>query len=241
MNLVHSENRKVVREMAGKQKPTKLKNLFEGHRRKAFLVSWIQLCNKAGVSSLKMDLRLPLLNLALMGINTEINEPFMLMAKKESKTDRSVINIELEGMTLEIFSTDTSKERWVYSTGVKFLKFYLASTGEEDKKEVNLHLVAYMPFSKEMMEWAAIHLHKDFHLEAVYSNSEMEFGDEDPDDDSDEEGDLDPDNEENAGLAKDDDIPVETPAPTAAKPPMPRPAKNGPKDLAAYHASQKPN
>jgi hypothetical protein len=188
-----------------------------------------------------MDLRLPLLGPASIGMNQEIGEPFMLMAKKDSKTDRSVINVELEGMTLEIFSTDSSRERWVMSTGVKFMKLYLASTGEEDKKEVNLHLVAYMPFSKAMMEWASIHLHKDFHLEAVYSNTEMDFA---PSDDAELEDDT--DDEENAGV--EDDIPEETPPPAAAKKsasakPLPMPkakpgGKSGPKDLKNYHETQ---
>ena len=226
--------------MAGKQKPTKLKTFFDGHRRKVFLVQWIQLCNKAGVSSIKMDLRLPLLGPSSVGMNQEIGDPFMLMAKKDSKTDRSVINVELEGMTLEIFSTDTSKERWVYSTGVKFMKLYLAATGEEDKKEVNLHLVAYMPFSKGMMEWASIHLHKDFHLEAVYSNSEMEFGEAEPDGDEEDEKEDDPVTASQPVTSSQEDIPFETPSPAAAKGPvvMPKRAKSGPKDLAAYHKTQ---
>ena len=224
--------------MAAKVQPTKLKTFFEGHRRKCFLVQWIQHCNRAGVSTLKLDMRLPLLNQPVLGMNDEIGDPFSLMAKDESKTERSAINVEIEGMTLDIFATDTSKDHWVSTTGAKLMKLYLATVGEGEKKEVNLHTAIYVPFTKEMMEWAAIHLHKDFYLESVYSNSESqlafatadetEFVDDDPDtppspeddDDSDDEPelDLDPDHEEDG--------------------PVPASKKSGPQELKAFHATQ---
>jgi hypothetical protein len=239
--------------MAGKVQPAKLKTFFEGHRRKCFLVQWIQHCNRAGVSTIKMDMRLPLLGPVLIGMNQEIGEPFSLMAKLDSKTERSAINVEIEGMSLDIFSTDSSKDHWVSTTGAKLMKLYLATVGEGEKKEVNLHMAVYVPFTKEMMEWAAIHLHKDFYIETVYSNSEskLAFATADEteleDDDSDEspaeggedgEEDLDQDNEENAPAAAQDEIPFDTPAPATAKPvPMPK-RKNGPKELAAFHSTQ---
>ena len=217
--------------MAAKVQPTKLTTFFEGHRRKCFLVQWIQHCNRAGVSTIKLDMRLPLLGPTLIGMNQEIGEPFSLMAKVDSKTERSAINVEIEGMTLDIFSTDTSKDHWVSTTGAKLMKLYLATVGEGEKKEVNLHMAIYVPFTKEMMEWASIHLHKDFYIETVYSNSESKLAfatadetefvdeeaeDESPDEDGEEEPELDPDAEQ--------DIPFET-APAG---------KSGPKQLKAY-------
>ena len=216
--------------MAAKVQPTKLKTFFEGHRRKCFLIQWIQHCNRAGVSTIKLDMRLPLLNQSLIGMNDEIGEPFGLMAKNDSKTERSAINVEIEGMTLDIFSTDTSKDHWVSTTGAKLMKLYLATVGEGEKKEVNLHMAIYVPFTKEMMEWAAIHLHKDFYIETVYSNSESklafatadetEFVDEEDEDDSPEKGEYEPELDPDA----EQDIPFETP-PTG---------KSGPKQLKAY-------
>jgi hypothetical protein len=224
--------------MAAKAQPTILKQFFEGHRRKAFLVQWIQHCNRAGVSTIKLDMRLPLLNQPVLGMNDEIGEPFGLMAKNDSKTERSAINVEIEGMTLDIFSTDTSKDHWVSTTGAKLMKLYLATVGEGEKKEVNLHMAIYVPFTKEMMEWAAIHLHKDFYIETVYSNSEskLAFATADEtelvDDDTEDaespeegEGEGEPELDPNAQ----DDIPFETP-PSSGKP-----ATSGPRELAAYH------
>ena len=218
--------------MAAKVQPTKLTTFFEGHHRKCFLVQWIQHCNRAGVSTIKLDMRLPLLNQSLIGMNDEIGEPFSLMAKDGSKTERSAINVEIEGMTLDIFSTDTSKDHWVSTTGAKLMKLYLATVGEGEKKEVNLHLAIYVPFTKEMMEWAAIHLHKDFYIETVYSNSESKLAfatadetelvdddteDSESPDEGEDESELDPDAEQ--------DIPFET---------EPVAGKSGPRELKAY-------
>ncbi len=198
-------------------KPTKLLNLFEGRRRKASLNAWTHLRTKAGESRIKLDLKLPLLNESTVGMNDAIGEAFSVMAKDDSKIARTNMNVELEGMTLELFSTDAIKSPAVSSTGVKFIKLALVAAGESEKRTITLHITAYVPASMQLRDWAWEHLHNDFHLEAVYSQSEMDFSDI-PDED--EEGDEDESEEE------------EAPAP---KPPA---KKSGPKELAEFHAKQ---
>lgn len=201
--------------MAAKQKPAILKTFFEGRRRKAFLSDWKQTRDRRGIDALKIEMRFPLLNESVVGMNQEVSDPFMLMAKDDSKTDRSAINVEIKGMTLELFSTGTSKDHWVMTTGTHFKKLWLTAEGEDDKKEVNLHVVLYVPGSIEMRDWAWIHMHKEFHAEAIYSQSEMDL-----------KGEL-------------EDIEDEENQEAATPPPSPqRPAKKtGPKELAAYHAA----
>ena len=195
--------------MAGKQKPAILKTFFEGHRRKAFLADWKQTRDRRGIDTLKIEMRFPLLNEPVLGMNQEIGDPYSLMAKDTSKTDRSDINAEIKGMTLEMFSTGTSKDHWVSTTGAHFKKLWLTSEGEDEKKEVNLHVVLYVPGQIETRDWAWVHCHKEFHLEAVYSQSEMDL-----------KGEL-------------EDIEDEKPPETSNPAPLPsRPAKkSGPKDL----------
>ena len=192
-----------------KPKATKLQNFFEGHRRKAFLVAWSHLRTKAGESRIKLELKLPLLNEPVLGISEAIFEAYGVMAKDESKIDRTSLNVELEGMTLEAFSTDTIKKPAVSSTGVKMTKLALVAAGEGEKRELNLLLVAYVPASVQLRDWAWVHLHMEFHIEAVYSQSEMDF-----EVDEDEEGEEE-----------------EAPKPAKAK-------KSGPKELAEFHAKQ---
>jgi hypothetical protein len=211
--------------MAG-NKPTKLLNLFEGHRRKASLNAWTHLRTKAGESRIKLDLKLALLNEPVLGMNGAISEAFTMMAKDDSKIARTSLNVELEGMTLELFSTDGVKSPAVSSTGVKLLKLALVAAGEGEKRTIDLNMTAYVPASMQLRDWAWDHLHADFHLEAVYSQSEMDFSDipdEDGEDgEKEDEPDLDPDNEG---------------APVAPQ----RPArKSRPQELAAFH-SEHPN
>jgi len=184
-----------------KQKPTKLQQLFEGHRRKAFLVAWSHLRTKAGESRIKLDLRLPLLNEPILGMNGDIASAFEVMVKDDSKIDRTSLNVELEGMTLESFTTDTIKHPSVVNTGVKFQKLALVAAGEGEKRTLDLLIVAYIPASIQLRDWAWENLHATFFMETEYSQSEMEFvseeeaSDDDPDTPEDDEDDLDPDNE----------------------------------------------
>jgi len=214
--------------MAAKQKPAILKTFFEGHRRKAFLANWNQTRDKRGIDTIKLEMRLPLLNESVTGMNEEIGDPFSLMAKDTSKTDRSVVNVEIKGMTLEVFSTGTSKDHWTSTAGAHFKKVWLTTEGEEDKKEVNLHVVIYVPGSVEFRDWAWIHIHKDFHLEAVYSQSEMEL-----------RGNVDEDEElEDISDKKPEEKELDPDAEPVLAPPRRPGGKSGPKDLAAFHAAQ---
>ena len=158
-----------------KQKPTKLQQLFEGHRRRASLTAWTHLRTKAGESRIKMDLRLPLLNESVVGMNDVMGEAFSLMAKDDSKISRTSLNIGMEGMTLECFSTDANKSPAVLTTGVKFQKFALVAAGEGEKRTLDLTMVAYLPASIQLRNWAWENLHATFFLESVYSQSEMDF------------------------------------------------------------------
>jgi hypothetical protein len=177
-----------------KTKPQKLTQFFEGNRRKAFLIAWSHLKTKAGESRLKLEIKMPLLNEPVVGINGAIAEAFEVMAKDDSRIDRTSLNVELEGMTLECFTTDdpkSSKHPSVSSTGVKMVKLAIVASGEGEKRELNLLLVAYLPASIQLRDWAWTHLHSEFHAEAVYSQSEMEFSNEpaEEEEDEDEDGD----------------------------------------------------
>lgn len=206
-------------------KPTKLQNLFEGRRRRASLNAWTHLRSSApeSKSRIKLELRLPLLNESLVGMNGPVSDAFTVMAKDDSTIERTNLGVHLEGMTLEFFATDGAKSPAVSSTGVKMLKLALIAAGEGEKRTIDLSITAYVPASIQLRDWAWEHLHADFHLEAVYSQSEMDFsGPADGEDDEDE------------------DEEAEEPAAVSAKAPR-APRKSGPKELAEYHAAQKPN
>jgi hypothetical protein len=243
-----------------KVKATKLTSFFEGYRRKAYLVRYEHLCDRGEYGRFKLQLKLPILNEPAIGINGPVSDVFMLMAKDDSKVERTMLGVMLDGMTTEFFSTgDTAQSKipTFSSTGVKFTKFALVAGSEGDKREVNLELAVYIPASEQLRDWAYLMIHKEFHLEAVYSQSEMNFSNEPADEDDTDAADDDPapdDDDPNAPPlplsveeVDDGEIPFETPDPADSQtaftlPDPPRmPHKNGPKVLAAYHSTQKPN
>ena len=175
----------------GKTKATKLTDFFNGNRRAARLEQWTHLITKSGEPRIKLELRLPLLNEPVIGMNDAIGEAFTVMAKDDSKIDRTSLNVVMEGMTLETFSTAEVKHVAVSSTGVSMCKLALVAAGDGEKRTVDLLLTAYVPASIQLRNWAWDHNHKDFHMEAVYSQTEMEFTDEPA-----EEGDEKQDEEE---------------------------------------------
>lgn len=163
-----------------KSKAAKLTNFFEGRRRKAFLQSWTHLKTRAGEPRIKLELRLPLLNEPVVGMNEAIGEAFGLMAKDGSAIGRTALNVELEGMTIDFFTTSdtkTSKTKNLSRSGAKMVKLAIDTEGEADKRAIHLAVTAYLPAGPEVRDWAWEHLHCEFGMEAVYSQSEMEFGD----------------------------------------------------------------
>lgn len=205
-----------------KSKPTKLTQFFEGRRRKAFLNAWTHLKTRAGEPRIKLDLRLPLLNEPTVGMNEAIGEPFALMAKDNSSVGRTSLNVELEGMTLDLFTTSdpaTSKKANLTRSGVKMVKLAIEAEGEGEKRTIQLALTAYLPAGPEVRDWAWDHLHSDFGMEAVYSQSEMEFEDLSEEETQSEE---DPEEEEEELAAA-------------------TPRKSGPRELTAYHAKHRVN
>lgn len=176
-----------------KQKTTKITQLFEGRKRKAHLVRWEHLKNKAGEPRIKLDLILPLLNEPVIGMNGPISDTYIVMAKEDSKVGRATLNLYAEGMTLDCFDTEGQKKASISSQGCSFFKFQLEASGEGEKRTLNLHAVVYVAASIGFRDWAWDHRGSDFWLEAVYSQSEMEFvSDEEKDEkesDEDSEGD----------------------------------------------------
>jgi len=98
---------------------------------------------------------------------------------------------------------------------------------------VNLELAAYVPASEQLRDWAYTNIHKEFYMEAVYSQSEFTFGKQDAEieeDDADTSpagSDEDEPEPESVEVEQDSEIPFESPEPAV---------KSGPKNLAAYHA-----
>ena len=221
-----------------KQKVVKLTDFFSGYRRKSYLVRYEHLKDRKEYGEFKLELRFPLLNEPVLGMNGIMSEAYGLMQKDDSQLGRTNLEVKLDGMTTEFFSTgdtEQSKIPTLSRTGVRLTKLALVPNREGEKREVNLELCMYISASEQLRDWAYLMIHKEFHLECVYSQSEMNFGSgelEDDDSDEDEDSEDGDDGPAQDAKAADDEIPEHTP-PAAVV--MPKRPKTGPKDLAAFH------
>ena len=206
---------------------TKIKSFFDGRRREARLLLYTHLKTRAEENRFNLSLSMPLLNRALVSMPKAVSDVFSIMAKDDSDLSRAKLAVFMEGMTLEVYTTDTQTGAPVLSiTGCTFKGLQLAAASAAEKRTIDLEMMAYVPASLALHDWVYPQLHGTFFLEAVYSQSEMDFSDlpdeEEEEESDEEEPELDPDNE---------------PAVIAPK----RPAKkSGPKELAEFH-EQHPN
>lgn len=182
-------------------KGTKITSFFEGRRREVFLSAWTHLKTKAGESRIKLELSMPLLNRSLQAMPDAVSKQFAVMCEDKSATGRANLGIFAEGMTLDFFSTDESKNRALSCTGVMLKKFQMVNSGEGDKRELSLMMVAYAPANVLLRDYAWDTNHGTFFLESTYSQTEMLFGEE-PADELDT-GDNDEDEPEPAAASAD--------------------------------------
>jgi hypothetical protein len=181
-------------------KGTKITSFFDARRRECFLQSWEHLKNTAGEARVKLVLSMPLLNQPLIAMPDAISKAYALMCEDRSNVARANLDIYCEGMTIQLFSTDESKSPAVSATGTTLQKFHMESAGEGEKRTLDLCCVVYVPANVNLRDWAWDHLHATFYLESTYSQTEMEFTDEAPPPEEDDE--TDPTDEENEEIDK---------------------------------------
>ena len=169
----------------------KVKSFFDGHRRKAKLELYTHLKTKAEENRFKLVLSIPLLGESLVSMPKAVSDVFTVMAKDDSDLNRASLNIFLEGMTCEFFNDDKSRSPVLSSTGVTFKKLALVATGIGEKRTIDLEMFAYVPASLQLHDWVYPQLHGAFFMESVYSQTEMEFTDDEDEDEVGEEEDED--------------------------------------------------
>jgi hypothetical protein len=160
-------------------KKTKQLSFFASARRECVLSKYELLETSGEEKRSKLTVEIPLSDRPLVGIPDWISGPFAEMGKAESITGRVSLEAMCDGMTLEIFSTDTIQRRTLMSTGVMITGFTLSATGDGDQRDIALIATIYVPANITLHEWAWDHIHKTFHAQFEYSQSEMSFeGDE---------------------------------------------------------------
>lgn len=162
---------------------TKLKDFFEGKRRRARLQDFRVLKDRKDILRMRLSVEMPLSNEPADGMNEKFSEPFFLMEKEKSSLDYSRVNVGVDNAAFNIFVTDTSSRAAIKSIA-DLQNFHLSATGVDDSREVFLEFDAELPVSDAeddpLTSWAMKHLHGDFFVEAIPAQMEIESDPKDP-------------------------------------------------------------
>jgi hypothetical protein len=162
--------------------------LFGGNRRETVLVSYQVLQTKAKEKRIKFSVKMPLSNRSLVGVPEWISDSFEPMSEDDSAQTMCKLDRMLEGMTLEVFSTDTIKRASLVLTGVTVSDLKLQRDGEGKDGEVSLYATFYSSANMQAYQWAWELLRGTFYAAFEYSQTEMNFSQDEEVDQDEPEG-----------------------------------------------------
>lgn len=163
----------------GKQE-IKIKDFFEGKRRKCSLRDFNVQRGKNGKHTIKLAVVMPLSNTLLGGIPDVFAELYALMGKEKSPHNFCKVAVVVESAQFSIFTTDVSKRHYVSIGAASLQDFTLVGEGLEEKRNVNLEFNVYLPGTEQLRDWSWDHLHSDFFVEVVPSQLELTEAAEEP-------------------------------------------------------------
>jgi hypothetical protein len=205
----------------------KLVDFFGARRRSAWLVKSELLKSKGNEKRMKLHVSMPMSNTTLTDVPTDFFNQFSVMEKEDSASNRSAIDVEFNSMAVRIFSTETTTEPSFPSVqGALLHHFSMVGEGTGEKRTVSLDFLIYLPATKEMHDWEWHHTHAEFFLEAVQSQGSLDLAGEAEEEDEEERA---------------NPLATETGRSKRVTVIPPANKKNGPKELAEFHAKQKPN
>jgi hypothetical protein len=163
---------------------TKLKDFFEGKRRRCRLQDFRVLKDRKDILRMRLSIQMPLSNEPATGMNEKFSEPYLLMAKQDSDFNSSKVNVGVANASFHIFSTDTVSRAAVKSGSADLQSFHLVGIGTGESREVFLQFDAELPVTDAeddaLTNWAMKHLHADFFVEAVPAQMEIASDPQDP-------------------------------------------------------------
>lgn len=124
---------------------------FPGSKRKIVLEGWTPLMNAQDEKRVRFDFDMPLTGETFTGMPAFVGSAFESMNKEDSVEKNSTLEIELEGITIEAFATETSARRHNLLTATTLRKFYLERDGEG---MVHLHFSTTVRRDEELVSWA---------------------------------------------------------------------------------------
>lgn len=124
---------------------------FPGSKRKLVLEDWAPKMNNESEKRIRLDFAMQLTGENVVGMPSCIGQPFESMSKEDSADSKTILSTELEGITIEFWATETSKQRALLLTACTLRSFYL--TRDEDST-VSLRFNTTVPRDQVVVLWA---------------------------------------------------------------------------------------
>lgn len=155
----------------GKQK-AKLLGFFIGKRRECELRD-AHVHKDNNRRWIRLTISMPLSGLSIEGMPPVFADQFALMEKEDSAFNSAKNELEIEGATIRIFSTDTMMTPIVVASSGTLQDFRLAGEGIKDQRTVSLEFTADVPYAVPLREWCDDTLHMTFFAEIESSQMEI--------------------------------------------------------------------
>jgi hypothetical protein len=123
-------------------------------RREVEIGDFHSLKSKGNERRVKATIRIPLSNRPTTGIPDWVLDGYQFVVKDASHyTKTNCKDMSLEGMSLDIFTTDTVKRKMLALNACKLDRFSIERVGEEEKAVVYLNVTIYAPTDEEQIVW----------------------------------------------------------------------------------------
>ena len=127
---------------------------FFNSRREMEIGDFVSLKSKGAERRIKASLHIPMSNRTTQGVPDWLLDGYQFVVKDSSYYDKtSCKGIKLEGMSVDLFTTDTVKRKTRTLNGCTLDKFAVERVGKDDKAETFLRFVCYVPASLEIMQF----------------------------------------------------------------------------------------
>ena len=136
----------------------------------------------------KINVRMP-----LGGSQSIVGVPgWVLTARESVMQDRGlhrkvICDLEIEGVTVEFFTTPEAKRRTQILNGATLKQFSVERVGKDEKAEVFLNAICYTPCSEEIVVWLYSHLHESAFVEFDSTQAAFSYDGEKSEDEEDDD------------------------------------------------------
>jgi hypothetical protein len=166
--------------MAKTNTTDKKETFFPGTRRKILLEKIQPLANAEGYRRIKLNLVMPLSDGKVIGIPEWLEQPIKLVMKADAGQEKTVSVVELDGVNIHAFATDTSETADIDLTATVLCNFVVRratkDTPSGNLAEAELAMVAYCAWDQRIWDWGFVTYDRSFFATFGSTQARISFG-----------------------------------------------------------------